>query len=380
MGFQNFLYTLAAAVISNMPIPGSPTSSSGVTTMIAWFMNILREAQEKGQKWKLIDLFHRCRIASATDARDYGYGLLGLSVDADEQALRPDYGDNVTSTYLRYASHFVNAGDGNLVLYNAGSTMPGLPSWVPDWSDKTGPGFRLCGDPDAELRTPFAYAAGNQSSPCILMSKQHPHVLCVRGIQVDVVSKLAPPLGRVINNAMIAIGQLVRELHDMIMEAKTSRYIPGDIDKMTWKTMIANRKSGYQESAGPEYADYCRAFNLTMIAVDENWPTKPPTLEEITDSQAMAWKSNMFVQGAVAVCQNRLRGITRAGLPGQFPLRSQKGDIVFIPCGSALPFVIRHSPECPSKFIWIGECYVHGVMEGQAFDGNESSIEELKII
>jgi hypothetical protein len=350
MEFQNFLYTLAVAVISDMPIPGSSTSSSGIATKMAWLMNLLRQAQDEGKKWKLIDLLHRCRTSSATDARDYVYGLLGLSADADEQALSPDYGEHVTGTYLRYASHFINGGDGIQVLYNAGSTISGMPSWVPDWSDKTGPGFRLCGDPNAELSTPFAYAAGSQCDPWIHPSNEHPHVLHVRGILVDVVSELAPPVGRVVNNAMLAIAQLVRELRDMIVEAKMSHYVPSDIDTMSWKTMIANRKKGYQGSAGPEFADYFRAFNLAMTAVGRNWPTTPPTLEDLRDPKAVSAKSYMFVSGAVAVCQKRLRGITNKGFPGQFPLSTLEDDIVFIPCGSALPFAIRRSLESASEF------------------------------
>ena len=78
--------------------------------------------------------------------------------------------------------------------------------------------------------------------------------------------------------------------------------------------------------------------------------------------------------------QNKLRGITSKGFSGQFLLRTLKDDIVFVPCGSALPFVIRRNVESAKEFVWVGECYAHGITEGQAFDGDESSIEELRII
>lgn len=44
-------------------------------------------------------------------------------------------------------------------------------------------------------------------------------------------------------------------------------------------------------------------------------------------------------------------------------MRARKGDLVCILHGSEVPFVIRK--EAGGKYLLIGECYMHGIMEGE---------------
>ena len=78
-------------------------------------------------------------------------------------------------------------------------------------------------------------------------------------------------------------------------------------------------------------------------------------------------QSTDFVRYAKKHCYSRKRGRTVRGYAGQFSLYARVGDAIFLPLGSAVPFLIR--PKNPTRDIYelIEECYAHGIMEGEAF-------------
>ena len=88
-------------------------------------------------------------------------------------------------------------------------------------------------------------------------------------------------------------------------------------------------------------------------------------------------RANVIVQGATEFCYTQRRGRTRCGFVGQFPLNSRKGDVVFLPLGSAVPFVVR--PKWKGHYKLIGECYVYGIMDGEAFDVTGVSTTDIHI-
>ena len=56
---------------------------------------------------------------------------------------------------------------------------------------------------------------------------------------------------------------------------------------------------------------------------------------------------------------------TKRGYIGLGPRMSQPGDSIFLVKGSRVPLILR-----PGESGWelIGDCYVHGIMQGEAFD------------
>ena len=56
--------------------------------------------------------------------------------------------------------------------------------------------------------------------------------------------------------------------------------------------------------------------------------------------------------------------ISEKGYVGLDPSLLRPGDVLFVPFGAHVPYVIR---EEPSKKLWrlVGEAYVHGIMDGE---------------
>jgi hypothetical protein len=59
---------------------------------------------------------------------------------------------------------------------------------------------------------------------------------------------------------------------------------------------------------------------------------------------------------------------------GLGPADTQDGDVICIVLGSEVPFLLR--PADGGRYTFVGECYVHGCMDGEAFDGLRERVGE----
>jgi hypothetical protein len=77
-----------------------------------------------------------------------------------------------------------------------------------------------------------------------------------------------------------------------------------------------------------------------------------------------------FVDVYIPWSQNRAFFITDGGRIGIGPQDMQPTDIICVLFGGTVPYVLRPT-ENPSEYLFIGECYVHGAMSGEAVDDYE---------
>ena len=66
---------------------------------------------------------------------------------------------------------------------------------------------------------------------------------------------------------------------------------------------------------------------------------------------------------------NRKVFLSAEGFLGQVPSETQEGDQITIIFGAPVPFVVREDGD---HWVLIGECYVLGLMEGEANDPYKS--------
>jgi hypothetical protein len=81
--------------------------------------------------------------------------------------------------------------------------------------------------------------------------------------------------------------------------------------------------------------------------------------------------------------------ITRDGYIGLGPGTTQAGDAVYVLRGSNVPFVLRQSEAQNSRlkegagdismFTLVGDCYIHGVMDREYYEGHEDDITPLAL-
>jgi hypothetical protein len=80
------------------------------------------------------------------------------------------------------------------------------------------------------------------------------------------------------------------------------------------------------------------------------------------------------------VCSGRRFGVTKAGIMGMFPMGAREGDDIWLIGGMRTPFVLRRCLGEGGKMAWenVGECYVYGVMQGEAWDPMRTTKIELR--
>ncbi|KAK0714092.1 hypothetical protein B0T26DRAFT_650377 [Lasiosphaeria miniovina] len=75
--------------------------------------------------------------------------------------------------------------------------------------------------------------------------------------------------------------------------------------------------------------------------------------------------------------------VTRKGYLGAAPRSAQVGDGVYVLAGGHVPFVLRRDQSggsAPSTFWLVGDCYVHGLMHGEALRWEGSRWEDVRLV
>ena len=70
--------------------------------------------------------------------------------------------------------------------------------------------------------------------------------------------------------------------------------------------------------------------------------------------------------------------VTQKGFLGLGPAEVEPGDVVCILFGGNLPYVIRRRPQ--DEYTFLGPSYVHGIMDGEAYDGVEQIPHETFVL
>jgi hypothetical protein len=216
--------------------------------------------------------------------------------------------------------------------------------------------------PASDAPRPQLQAVSSKSGP-----KKHDGTLKVMGFRlgcVDEVSDRVSAEGVIVDEALVMGGWEGL--------AKEEQKVP---DRL-WRTMVANR--GHDgTSAAPAW--YGRACLECLSQVVRNGDLSIQQLKDRRDPIKTPSTIVMFLDRVQEMVFNRRFFTTKANTGKQktslFALGSKdvkKGDFVCILFGCSVPVVLRKITENGEHhYQWIGECYAHGVMEGEAFsDGH----------
>jgi hypothetical protein len=137
-------------------------------------------------------------------------------------------------------------------------------------------------------------------------------------------------------------------------------------DMSSW---ITNQFGGY----GAEYSftnDFIEDAIVRTLAVDiykdRRWTREAPRItQEVSEKENTsldAWVDDNY-RGLVYSVRRGHLVKTLKGILGLTPPRVEVGDILMIPLGGRVPIILR---PCGDKYTFIGECYLHGFMDGEA--------------
>jgi hypothetical protein len=348
------------------------------------FIYYLNQAHKiRDNNWGLLDLLRLTRKYMSTDPRDKVFALLGIITNSDTMDIKADYRISEAELYLAVAIYSLEKLKNLELLGNGGisSTRQNskLPSWVPDWSHNNG--GRLVISAVARRR---GMSVSGDTQPILSISTDK-KVLTVRGAIIDTISLLDTTIligdeGANLDHATTAGGARISlrekasfERYLAFAEAASEFPKGHSREESLWRTLCCDMTTQIPARRVPaEYAAGWRNIRGQQQAINADGALDWDAL----DLPDLRQNINNFVALSNAIGVNsagRNLCITTGGYLGYVSNDSQIGDKICILFGSAVPYILREDNN--GSFVLVGECYVHGVMDGEAM--KERNIEEL---
>ena len=325
---------------------------------------------------------------NTTDSRDRVFAVLGL-VGLDREGLvptllSPDYTKSKAAVY-RDATRFICEESQRLGLLasihhrdqddiNAG----GFTSWAVRWQRS----FDGNIDPIAfPWNLFFLYDAsdGLEWAPRTRVeagSNLHyiPDVLRVQGFTLDKVAQVSDALSW---EHLLNLPSMTALLASATLLAANARRLNNkDFTFAPAATLVAGCLEARVSASAEEILEASNAFSSFLKQED-----KPPLwlfqLDENADQQSRA--ASRYMLAMHSAWMHRRFFLTESGYIGLGPKVTQKGDVVAILIGGPWPFILRLcEASCEANYQFLGQCYVHGVMDGEAARAHQDGNSELE--
>ena len=359
-----------------------------------WTTGLTRQALQGGVGQSLISLLLRHRTASTTDPKDRLYAFCGLAADAGPDGLniRPDYRLPFHEVYRDMAVKMMTKGKSLDVLSVPGDQQNSeLPSWVPDLSKPLQTGSLTGLEHNIREHSPYR---ASLDTICRPEFSRDGHLLGLSGFMIDSVSQVAEsqPMEEGDGDAVAPI----LNLYSAFAERKrymnwravagllhSRKYVTGeDLEDAYWQTLIAGYNPGKEKLRNKSqmkahYVAWTR--HSLRHAYLRRLPS--PAFEcalAFTLTLSICWIILRFFlclpfvsapgefNALMGNLANRRLIRTARGYIGLAGETVQVGDSILICSGGKLPLVARPSEQGHMKLQ--GDCYIHGIMSGEAFD------------
>ena len=319
-------------VWGSMPKPSMPWGAVDRISKI--------EAKRQGKAViPLLDVLQEFRGLSATDPRDIIYAALNIASDLKEGDIQADYTIPVANVYRGVAVHYLkNAVEPLRILSYCGTDSESLniqvgwASWVPDWQEEL-PSFMLPNCVTAEdgsQRLAYHACGIAQFSAELYPIRMENNVLMIHGFLIDQLSSLSDP------SILPFVRDSIQLLNTWVPKGPTALYRTGEtMFDAFLKTVVANMSDSVNnpQRGGKAHWGIEKGF------VNEEFEH----VLRYTHYRRLAYSTN----GYMALVSHQ----------------AKEGDLLYALFGGSVLYVLRPEGE---RFIFVGECYVHGLMDGEA--------------
>ncbi|KAK4079051.1 hypothetical protein Trihar35433_156 [Trichoderma harzianum] len=325
---------------------------------------------------------HRARSLNFTNDSDRIFAFLGhyslTSADffnSELASITPNYAMGFGSDKLAAVQHVVGSlpsRDGPALLNGRG-----LPSWVPDW--RTYQGFIL-----SEPINP--HRAHGSSKPKLEIDDDSA-LLRIHGVYVDTIEACSPPLK---NKDFHGKSSMIEFLWNHICQKKTfnldEKYRNGQ--ERAFFAFMQTLSNGCVQIAGREGVPYneisasrwLEQAAMYLMGTLGDTSTVSPEIQELAAEAKRKHQKEEWSRSANGASKNRIFARTESGYYVLGPAVMEKGDVICVLFGGKLPFCLR---PVGKRYLLVGECYTHGLMEGEALDmmkRGECSEKEFEIV
>jgi hypothetical protein len=321
----------------------------------------------------LLDLLHEFRNRLATNAKDKVYATFGIAEELAymeehgfHQLVEPNYNKTDAEVY-RDIARFLVIEHGHLAVLSHVETSldPNWPSWVPDWRQAKASNTLLT------MQCTDTYNASGDQPLCVGIGR-NADILSLQGIEVDVVTAYGDKLasygfGYVTYQEEVDFARMAWELVQSLRASDSST------DDSIVNTFIRTLVTGPSNDVTFE------ADALQWFAQHAQLLLNASLSERLKRLVKKRSDPGRFHEAFVRACVDRRFFVTRNGSMGIGPDAMNEGDIIGVLFGGRVPYLLR---AVDTGFKFVGECYVPGLMNGEAVqawrdEGSKRSIFEL---
>lgn len=367
------------------------TEGDDVCQRLLSMVELRSDHQTSVNRSDIFSLLIKVRNAQCYDPRDKVYGLLGVCSDEDREAVSVRYANDCTAAGL--FRDLTSRCLGKLswrtcwVLSYVDHESPDLPSWVPDW--------RV---PSRVVPMGNSWASGVYNACGRFKDKKLHDIdsrergeLCVQGVFFDTVVKVGDVLTdpdltytdpAVNNQTLLACVDFVSQ------NLQTSSC--DTVFEAFWHTVVAGKNENGQLKCPPSFAEI---FSLLLDESTGRSPSLPGQTYSTRqkrpkgkgrlelDNLSSRLPAQIFQNIRKAMqraLQNRRLGVTGKGYLGLFPQRTRDGDVIHVVNNCPMPFTMRGTEG--DKLRLVGECFVHGIMNGEAVEKEDLDLGKLVLV
>ncbi|KAH8669611.1 hypothetical protein BGZ60DRAFT_564070 [Tricladium varicosporioides] len=373
----NDLFQAVGVIRDQISLQAAEPSYASLTLKLSHFNTLAdyREWENRKTRWNLPHLLEAFRYTEATRQRDRFFALLGFAADGNDPAFEPNYDITFDAIVRKYAYAFIHKGMALEMLYRAGlkptSNLERFPSWIPDWttpsvgtlyhSSKRGVVCRASGHSREEVDCQFGS-----------------DILEVSGHHVDEVRFVSCSA-----NTMPSMEQ-AGTTHVYLTEVSTiidsfahqHRDLRTPLEELKWRVPIAD--ASQPDISASTAIDMRSSYYALMQYLSKPHP-QGETSAKYSSSLISSNSDSILAQNYINALSTNLQGwrfiVTKLGYVGIAPNLVKVGDVVTCFSGAGVPFVLRgcgRRGKDRDEWRLVGECYVHGIMRGEAYKEKET--------
>ncbi|KAL8770345.1 MAG: hypothetical protein Q9209_003981 [Squamulea sp. 1 TL-2023] len=289
-------------------------------------------------------VLERTKNAKCSDQRDRIYAVLHLVNEQYRLGIQPDYGKSVTDVFRDVIlGDLFKRGDASLLACcELGTPIGTMPSWIPNWSN-----------PKVFVDISQPRACWNSCCEAAILDS---NVLLMKGVYAARITS---------RFSILPAGNLPPKkeadwLKSLVAIARGFLLLPRDQrrDEIICRTLCGNL-----------FTDGYQPINGALLDLQETMARFIKLADETTriSSQCLA-DSARFLEYVRYQAEGRALIITDNGrFVGLAPKACRENDCIAVLLGCQSPLVLRKTEA--GNYLVVGECYVHGLMTGEAFLG-----------
>jgi hypothetical protein len=307
----------------------------------------------------LQEVLDRCRRLRSTDKRDHIFAMFDMFGEFKFKLPLPDYSKSTPEVFADMMGRFVSLLYGLEILPYATNVESdsNFPSWVTDFSQR--PKFHIPTVDDL-------YHASGDSTVHYNISDDL-KVLQLLGKCVDILEKVPKAPIEGYYNPYIPKKAILGYQQSCRVGQSITKYPTGEeSQEVLWRTMCWNVDVRGNCPAAYKVGIPFEHFRQALMSGKDIEVIEREILLE--DARGF----NDICVHSMPLC------ITANGYLASVPWTAEEGDCIVIFSGGQLPFVLRKD-STGRHYRFMGSCYVHGIMEGEAFPDDPDDLEWISM-